>query len=133
MSAATSRPYSEDIDWDAPGSWPSTSAWPATPGESIEGTITRIAIDVNRFGREGLVVELNNDDTLRNCNTALWRALGALRVRKGDRIKVTRGQDLPKQPGQAYATTTWKVERLEPKATAKPKGKGAEVNEVPGW
>lgn len=97
--------------WDDPGNWPGDGSWPSRPGETIEGTVTRMAVRTGRFGRPGLCLELDGDGRERWANSRLWRTLGDARVQVGDRIRVTRGPDEPMRPGQAHASTTWTVER----------------------
>ena len=90
------------FDWDDPGNWPGDMSWPARPGDAVEGRVTRMEVRTGRFGRPSLCVELNSDGRQRWANSRLWRALGELRVQVGDVVKVTRGQDVPPQPGLAH-------------------------------
>jgi hypothetical protein len=112
--------------WDDPQHWPGDGSWPRTPGEEVEGTITRMAVMMGRFARLSLCVELDGDGRQRWANARLWRAIGELRAEVGDRIRVTRGaDDSTVQPGASgKLPSTWKVERLpaRPAAGAQPVG-----------
>lgn len=121
--------------WDDPRNWPGQGAWPATPGETIEGTITRMELQQSRYGRNQLVVELDGDGVKRWCNGRLWRTLADARVDVGDRVRVTRGHDEPVPGGQKPAST-WVVERLQPTpATARAAGYGQapQAAQQPQW
>jgi hypothetical protein len=104
--------------WDDPANWPSGNGWPARPGDTVEGTVTRMELQQSRYGRQQLVVELDGDRVKRWCNGRLWRCLGDARIEPGDRIRVTRGPDDPSGGGEKPGST-WIVERI-PVPTAPP-------------
>lgn len=98
--------------WDDPASWPSDGSWPGNPGGSIEGTVTKLAVLMGRYGRLSLCVELDNDGRQRWANSRLWRTMGDARIETGDRVRITRGPDEPNPGGKP--SSTWTVERLAP-------------------
>ena len=99
--------------WDDPTHWPSDGSWPTIPGETVEGTITRMGIRPSRYGRLQLCIELDGDGRERWCNARLWRTIGMLAPEVGERIIVTRGPDEPTLPGSTgRPPSTWIVEKV---------------------
>lgn len=120
--------------WDDPANWPSNGAWPNRPGETVEGTVTRMELGQSRYGRAQLVVELDGDGVKRWCNARLWRCLGDARIEPGDRVRVIRGPDDPNSGQGQRPGSTWTVERLAapPPAQSPPQSWGAHPTPAPG-
>lgn len=99
-----------------PDHTPPAGSWPAPDGPPKEGTVTRLGVELSRYGRPSLCVELDGDGVKRWCGMRLWRGFAELRVEVGERVRVTRLTDEPATaPGQRPGSR-WLVERL-PTAT----------------